>query len=154
MNELVRRIIESKPKGEKIKRDAFLYMEPSGSNPKFAQCEVCAFWTGPQHNSCYILGADVDADDTCGLFTLGKPNPDLAGRELNTVSKEAAGFTDRQVRCENCMVFDGKGKCLGYEAINKALPEHFDLDVNVKPQGCCNAQRPKEQAGKDEPGET
>lgn len=142
ISDVVRRLTEAK-KGEKIKRDAFLYMEPSGDNPKFAQCETCSFWTGPKHNTCYILGKDVDADDTCGLYTEGDPNPALAGNELASVSREEAGFADRQVRCENCVVFDGKGKCLGYEAINKALPEHFDLDVNVKPQGCCNAQRPK-----------
>jgi hypothetical protein len=142
MSDIIRRIL-SEASTEKIKRDAFLYMEPKGDMPEFAQCETCVFWSGAEHNSCYMLGKDVDADDSCGLYSPGQPNPELAGNELGNVSKEAAGFVDRAVRCENCLVFDGKGKCLGYEAINKALPEHFDLDVNVKPQGCCNAQRPK-----------
>jgi hypothetical protein len=142
VSDLVRRVI-AEAKEEKIKRDAFLYLEPTGAGDEFAQCATCVMWSGPEHNTCYYLGKDVDADDSCGLYAPGKPNPELAGNELGNVSREAAGFVDHPVRCENCMVFDGKGKCLGYEAINKALPEHFDLDVNVKPKGCCNAQRPK-----------
>ena len=47
----------------------------------------------------------------------------------------------RQVRCENCRFGrDGAEVCGLYETLNSLMPETFHLDVEIEPQGCCNAQ--------------
>lgn len=133
-------------------RDAFVYMEPEAPQDEFAQCSTCTRWTGPDHRRCLILGPDLkaDADDTCGLYVPGDPSPDSAGREEALVSPEEAGFREGPVRCENCVSFrpgDGvRGTCRLYVDLNAELPEQFDLDPDVHSRGCCNAQKPQEEA--------
>lgn len=137
-------LLEKGTKGsDKIKRDAFLYMDPKGPKEEFAQCSTCANWTG---ETCMILGKDVKvtADMTCGLYVHGEPNSDGKGQEEKLISSEEAGLVKRQVRCENCASFDGKEKCLLFEALNKSMSDHFKLDTKVNKLGCCNAQKEKE----------
>jgi len=130
-----------KPKEEppqKITREAFLYMESDEED--FAQCGTC--WQfDPEQKRCAILGPDfeVDADDSCCLYTKGDP---VEGQPMVTrVTPKDAGFVKREVRCENC-VYGGK-KCELYVMLNKKLPDVFNLNPNIKPRACCNAQTPK-----------
>lgn len=139
---ILRQIAEAR--GKKVTREAFIYLDPTGDKKKFAQCETCAMWR-KEEERCAILGKakKVDADDSCNFYVQGAPNS-LPILDPAPVTPEQAGFVDRQVRCENCGAFDAaRGVCAAYEAINKALPDNFDLDPKVDPQGCCNANHPK-----------
>lgn len=130
----------------KIKRDAFLYMDPSGDNQKeFGQCATCKMSVPLEGgNQCSILGIRVEAGDSCGLYVPGEADKSEAEHIDNTVSPEEAGYVQRQVRCENCAHFDAEeGECELFEALTAQWPQFFDLDPNVDPQGCCNAQVPK-----------
>lgn len=124
----------------KITRDAFLYLDPKLPRGAFAQCETCRMWTGKR---CTILGpaVEVDAGDSCGLYVPGEPN--TAGKVMKSLTPKEAGFVSRQVRCENCIAFDGKGKCKLFMELNKKAPEFFNLTETVHRQGCCNAQQAK-----------
>ena len=127
----------------KIKRDAFLYMDPKGDKSKFAQCGTCMMFTG---STCTIIGPDVKitAEMSCNLYVHGKPMPEEKGHEMKLVTPEEAGLVDRKVRCENCEYGDASRlKCVLFEKLNKELSESFDLDPNIKAQGCCNAQVPR-----------
>lgn len=126
---------------ERITRDAFLYMDPKQPKDAFAQCATCGLYVGGTER-CSILGPAVvvKAGDSCGLYAHGSPNPDLPIHGL--VSPEEAGLVHRQVRCENCTYLTPAG-CDLYWQINKKFPDLFDLNNDVDPQGCCNAQTPK-----------
>lgn len=135
-------VLEAK-EADKIGRDAFLYMDPKGSDKKaFAQCGTCVMSRG---KTCAILGPNTYITDemSCGLYLPGDPIEELKDKELKLVTSKEAGLVDRKVRCENCKSFDStQNTCLLFEALNK-LPQ-FKLDVKVDKQGCCNAQMPKE----------
>ncbi len=127
---------------EKIKRDAFLYMQ--GEEKEFAQCATCLQWTGSR---CTIIGPtkEVGEDDSCGLYVLGEG---YAGREniveAPQVTPQEVGFVSREVRCENCFYFDASHEvCLLFARLNKSFAADFDLDTKVAPLGCCNANQPK-----------
>lgn len=124
----------------KITRDAFLYLDPKAPKDAFAQCATCALYVAGAER-CAILGPAqvVLPGDSCGLYVPGSPNPDLDTKAL--VTPEEAGLVHRQVRCENCVYLKAEG-CDLYWQLNKALPDVFDLDNDVDPQGCCNAQTP------------
>jgi hypothetical protein len=123
----------------KHKRDTFLYME--GNIKDFAQCSSCIMWLS-KRNKCMIHSESVkiDGDDSCGLYVQGAPRED--GTCLGLVTPKESGLVDRQVRCENCFHF-GENKCGLFDNLNKKMPDQFDLDINVKPRACCNAQVPK-----------
>lgn len=132
----------------RVKRDAFLYMEPTGLGTLFAQCAKCMMWTGntvgknPQR--CHIHGENklVTGDMTCGIYVQGKPMPD--GPIMKSVTPEESGLERRAVRCRNCRYMHLAGlthHCKLYEVLNLALPREFDLDTKIKPAGCCNANR-------------
>lgn len=134
-------------------RDAFLYLEPKQKENEedFAQCSTCMMWTsekGKNPNRCHIHGKDteVTGDMSCGIYVEGKPMPD--GPIMPLVTPEESGLVKRKVRCENCLSFDGKSKCLEYRRLN-SMPG-WDLDENVIPKGCCNAQEPKKNSLKVE----
>lgn len=121
--------------GQKIKRDAFLYMDPKPPKDSFAQCGTCLMFTG---TGCTILGSTkITKGMTCGLYVRGKPQYNLKGKEQSLVTPKEAGLIDHQVRCENCRY--GGGDCKLFEMLNDRLPDTFDLDTKIDPKGCCNA---------------
>lgn len=127
----------------KITRDAFLYLDPRGNRNRFAQCSTCRDWvTGDR--KCVIHGPKVivAGGASCGFYVNGSPQPPGTLTYARVTPKES-GLVLREVRCENCMYFDEKpSECGLYHKLNKALPEYFDLDVNVNAHGCCNANEP------------
>jgi hypothetical protein len=121
---------------DKIKRDAFLYIENPGT-PQFAQCDTCWLFAREQKR-CAILGYDLEvlAGDTCGYYFEGTKPPELAIRKIAT--PEEVGFLKgTKVRCENCRFSDGE--CTLYKRLNQMFPEIFDLDPIINARGCCDA---------------
>ncbi len=143
---------------EKIQRDAFLYFDPHANSDEeeFAQCSTCRMFV--PGDRCIVHGSKVkvEATGSCGLYAIwpkGKANPIVIGdhrAELDkgipgSVTTKESGYVNRKVRCDNCEFFDGEeSDCELYENLNKTLPQLFDLDVNVKEDGCCNANTAKE----------
>jgi len=147
----------------KIDRSTFLYMEPPAGYyqpEEFAQCETCRKFISTD-DKCIELGPKprIVAGKSCCLYSpwpLGKPNPEVVRNHLaelkqaekrdahDFVTPKEAGLVEREVRCENCAYFDEEeSDCELYEMLNKTMPEHFDLNVKVKPLACCNAQTHK-----------
>ena len=130
----------------KIKRDAFIYLDPKGNKKKFAQCETCMMWTGPKHNTCTIHGKDesITVTMSCDFYVHGMPMPKMAGKEHKSVTPKESGLVDRKVRCENCGHYSTKptSHCHLFMTLNKAHPELFDLEEGVDKYGCCNANVP------------
>ena len=139
----------------KIKRNAFIYLEPSeksyGDPKQFAQCGTCALWTGEKRKRCYILGKKLEvlAGDTCGLYCNGEPQVDLlTGNEIETMKPEDAAFYKGQVRCENCLYFNSTiSSCKLFFILDSEFPNDFDLGSGVKATGCCNANIPNKFKG-------
>ncbi len=137
-----------KTRGEKVTRDAFLYLEPDSEAylpERYAECETCIMWTGADRLRCSIHGKmlEVKGEYSCGLYVNGKPHVEMAGKEDELVTPEESGFTKKPVRCENCVSFDRqRSRCNLYTMLNKSMPSQFNLKENVKTNGCCNAQRP------------
>lgn len=134
----------------KIKRDAFLYMDPSGKNQaKFGQCATCRMAVPIKGKMrCSILDIEVGGNDSCGMYTPGPHNPSEAQHISKDVSPKDAGYVRRQVRCENCKFFDpDDGDCELFEMLNLYHPTIFDLEEMVDPRGCCNAQTPGPKVG-------
>ncbi len=128
--------VHNKTPGDKIKRDAFLYM--SGKDKEFGQCGTC--WQfNAEKERCAILGPDfkVADDDSCCLFVKGDYPKDL--KLVARITPKNAGFVERRVRCENCK-YGGSGNCKLYEMLNEKFPDIFDLDTKIEPRACCNAQ--------------
>lgn len=121
----------------KMGRDAFLYLDSTSG--RFAQCGTCRFG----HEHCAIMnGAKVDPENgSCGFYIKGAP----IGHPIAKMTKAEVGYVDHPVRCENCRYFDA-GKCGLYEELNREFPNQFDLDVDVHPHACCNAQMPRGRA--------
>ena len=137
---------------ERIKRDAFLYLEPgdkSENNNKFSQCASCSMWTGNKAQTCTIHGPAVKiyADHSCGLYVPGPVAP--AGNEVAYVTPKESGLVRRQTRCENCVSFKpaaeggDRGECMLFSGLNDKDPGNYDLNSDVHKHGCCNAQREK-----------
>ena len=135
-------------KGQKVKRDAFLYLEPDSESylpERYAECISCAMWTGYERMRCSIHGKtlEIEGSDSCGLYVNGKPHTEMAGKEMELVTPEQSGLTKNAVRCENCISFDrDRSRCNFYTELNMTMPSVFALKENVKTNGCCNAQRP------------
>lgn len=125
--------------GKRIKRNAFLYMNPKPPKDSFAQCGTCLMFTG---TGCTILGkTKITKDMTCGLYVRGKPQYNLKGKEQSLVTPKEVGLVDTQVRCENCRY--GGDNCQLFEMLNSKLSNNFDLDTKIDPKGCCNAFTPE-----------
>jgi len=129
----------------RVKRDAFLYLEPvaPGMDLYFAQCGRCRWWKPGLPGRCAILGPAllVNGSDSCGLFVPGAAG---AERVEASVTPLAAGFVRRPVRCENCrFATQGATVCGLFDRLNRTLPDTFDLDTRITPQGCCNSNTPK-----------
>lgn len=154
--------------GEKVERDAFIYLEPKTAAQKeyFAQCGPCRMFVPEKYldgkligDRCIIHGSTVrlDADDSCGFMVPwpnpDKPNPNVMkdhAEELlkmipGSVTPDESGLVDRRVQCHRCRFADaGAKKCGLYEKLNKTLPHMFDLNPEITPNSCCNAQTPRE----------
>jgi hypothetical protein len=139
--EVIEQIDEAEAAPTKIKRDTFLYMAPKEPKKKFAQCGTCRLFL-PRKERCAILGPNlhVPAEASCGLYIHGKPSDRQKAESI--VKPAEAGFVKRKVRCQNCVSFDN-GTCKLFAMLNEAKPDIFDLDTQIDPQGCCNAQTPK-----------
>lgn len=123
---------------QKITRDAFLYLEPKGSEANFAQCSTCKFRVGGALVCALMGGKKVAPLGTCGLYGEGNGVSGI----LERLTPDEIGYTVRPVRCQNC-VFGGSPQCKLYEMLNAQHPQLFALDVAIKPHGCCNANSPK-----------
>jgi hypothetical protein len=123
----------------KIKRDAFLYYD--GTDHDFAQCGTCWLWDPVRWRCAVIPSLDlVEYWDSCGYYGKGHMPRHLNGAPVFT--PEEVGFVKRRVRCENCVYgADGATKCELFNKLN-GLPD-FELDIEIKPEGCCNAQTPR-----------
>ena len=125
---------------DKIRRDAFGYMEPKGDNPDFAQCGGQCRDYDEHAERCAILGPSfpVPALASCIEYVEGKAQ----GFTIrNLCTPKEVGFVRRKVRCENCKF--GGDHCALYRRLNETLPDMFDLDEKITPRGCCNAQTAK-----------
>lgn len=124
-------------KKPKIDRSAFIYLKPKGDKDEFAQCATCVAFL-PEKQRCAWFGKDdkVIAKASCALYVHGKPNDDQ--EIINSVTPEAAGYVEAEVRCENCQHIEGT-TCLLFQKLNQELPEFFDLDSKVENKACCNA---------------
>ena len=60
---------------EPITRSTFLYLEPSNSEPEFAQCGTCRFFL-PTAQRCALFLRDLTVleSDSCNFYTPGDPN--------------------------------------------------------------------------------
>jgi len=125
---------------DKLTRDAFIYLPPNGDK----QCGTCRDFS-PQHQLCAIHGPNVKvvAGMSCGLYVEGEFH---GAREIRTVvTPEESGLVDREVRCENCK-WGGPEEyvCRLFRMLNQFMPDVFELDTEIEPKGCCNAQQPPE----------
>lgn len=138
--------IEKAKSIKKIKRDAFLYLDPIGDEKQFAQCSTCCMWTGDKGKTCTILGQDIEVtgEMSCGLYINGSNYIQGIGQEVARVTPEQAGLVTRQVRCENCRSFDAeKDECMLFKSLDGSFSDIFDLGNKVNKYGCCNAQMEK-----------
>ena len=129
----------------KLERDAFLYLNPEHGVPEFAQCGTCVDWVQGD-NRCTIHGPRVKVPESasCGFYICGETHPPGTVTEA-LVTAEESGLVDRKVRCENCQ-WGGPTtyRCRLFAGLNERLPDVFDLDEQIEPKGCCNAQLPGE----------
>jgi len=127
---------------ESITRDAFLYFDPKSPKDKFAQCATCMMFT---ENKCTIHGPNIfiSPQSSCGLYVHGKPDSTMP--VMKVVTPMESGLVTRQVRCENCLYFNKENStCHLYDILNTTLDNMFTCNIHVHPQGCCNAQTPKD----------
>jgi hypothetical protein len=130
---------------KKLERDAFLYLNPEPGVDDFAQCSSCEMWVKGD-NRCTIHGprVRVPGSASCGFYICGMvQEPGYETEAL--VTAEESGLVDRKVRCENCQ-WGGPStyRCRLFIGLNERLPDIFDLDEQIEPKGCCNAQLPGE----------
>ena len=136
---------------QNIKRDAFIYLEPNQKSyrpDRYAQCNTCFMWSDPAQNICHIHGKNIEvtADMTCTIYVNGKPMPEMGKTAKPFVTPEESGLATYVPRCENCRYANKKKLvCYLFKILNETLPDYFDLDTNIKPLGCCNAQMPLEE---------
>jgi hypothetical protein len=127
----------------KLGADAFLYLNPEPGVEDFAQCFSCRDWVRDD-DRCVIHGPHVRVPGTasCGLYVCGEVQP--SGTEtIAVVSTQESGLVDREVRCENCRHSQGT-TCGLFILLNNELPDTFEIDTEIEPKGCCNAQQPRE----------
>lgn len=87
----------------------------------------------------WMGGRRVSALGSCGTY--GEYDGVYAPEVIANLSEKTLGYVVRKVRCENCRF--GEDGCRAYKELNQRAPELFNCDPNIKPQACCNAQKPK-----------
>lgn len=134
---------DDKPGEGRVDRSAFLYLPKGRAGQENGQCASCWLWAADM-DRCLIHGpkVDIDEDDSCGLYVPGKPRTGQVPL-LSLVTPEQSGLVDRKVRCEHCRYERREAtQCGLYAKLNDEFPDIFDLDEEIDPQGCCNAQMP------------
>jgi hypothetical protein len=128
----------------KLDADAFLYLSPEPNTPDFAQCSSCRDWI-KDDDLCRIHGPylEVLGSMSCGLYVYGEPLAEEA-YVIDLIMPDESGLVDREVRCENCRHFEAPSLCGLFKYLNDKLPDTFEIDTEVEPKGCCNAQQPRE----------
>jgi hypothetical protein len=129
----------------KLDTDAFLYLNPDGDEDYFAQCSTCRDWVKGDE-LCAIHGPYIEVPGTasCGLYVIGEPHPPGTMTQ-SLVTPTESGLVDREVRCENCRWGGPNNYTCGlYETLNSEMGEIFDLNTDIDPKGCCNANEPRE----------
>ena len=128
----------------KLGAETFLYLSPEQGVDDFAQCSTCRDWVA-EDNRCYIHGRHVEVlgSMSCGFYVYGEPLAE-GTTTYAMVSPTESGLVDREVRCENCRHLEDDHVCGFFDMLNKRLPDTFEIDTEVHPKGCCNAQQPKE----------
>jgi hypothetical protein len=124
----------------KIRRSAFLYLQPDSTDHLFAQCGICR---AVNNSRCMMMDREPISPTlgSCGFFFKG---PSVGDHVLAKFTKTQVGYSERKVRCENCVFVRNKGTwCNLFKQLNETMPNVFDLDWHVKPTGCCNAQTEK-----------
>lgn len=157
----------------RVGRDAFLFMTPNSAKEKeeFAQCGPCRMFVPEEYlqgklqgDRCIIHGSrqDLDEDDSCGFFVPwptpgGKPVEEVVRAHASellkgvagSVSAQESGLVSRRVQCHRCQFANsGASKCGLYADLNRTMPKVFDLDEEITPNSCCNAQEPVEVEGR------
>jgi hypothetical protein len=126
----------------KQERSVFLYLDPAAPRAD-EQCGTCEFWV--KSNKCMLhrVRDKVTASMSCCYYLYGMPRAE-GTTPWSLTRPEESGLVDRPVRCENCR-WGGPDtyKCGLFTLLNKKLPDVFDLDVEIDPRGCCNAQEPR-----------
>lgn len=145
----------------KLKRDVFIYLEPKprDGGADFAQCESCRLFV-PEVRAlkgarCVIHGSkqEVYGTSTCGLYVDwptpgGRPDKDvvaghaaeLAAGVPGSVTPEESGLVHERVQCQRCRFAERDATVCGlYKRLSAAMPQTFNLDISIRPRGCCNA---------------
>lgn len=127
----------------KVKRDAFLYLDPEPGIDDFAQCSSCRDWVEGDE-LCVIHGPRIVIPGTasCGFYVFGDPRSEGSPTYF-WMSPRESGLVNRKVRCENCKWFGAEGFCKFYHILNNEMPDIFDLETKVDAKGCCNANEPR-----------
>lgn len=134
MRHIMDLITEAEHTGARIDRSAFIYLPPKSPKAKFAQCATCLHFIPDARCGIFSDEDEVSANASCGLYLHGSPGDQEC---RNIVTPEQAGYVTGEVRCENCSWYDDH-VCGLYKLLQQRLPDVFDLDSAVDPQGCCN----------------
>jgi hypothetical protein len=134
-------ITEATKSSDKVRRDAFIYLEPRNNIKDFAQCSSCSHFM-PDSERCTLFSKNykVVAEGSCSLYVQGVPADNQV--IMDSITPKDAGYVVAKVRCENCVALEGT-TCTFFETLNQKIPDFFNLDTKVKPRACCNAWAPK-----------
>lgn len=128
-------LAEATQSSPRIDRSAFIYLPPKAPADEFAQCATCVHFIPDNRCGIFADKDKVQPEASCGLYLHGTPS-DQECRAI--VTPEEAGYVAGAVRCENCSWLEDR-TCGLYKTLQQHLPDVFDLDTVVDPQGCCNA---------------
>jgi len=126
----------------KTERSVFLYMDPAAERAD-EQCGTCYLWIKGDRCLIHRPKDKITASMSCCYYLYGEPRTAGTKPQSLTVPDES-GLVDRPVRCENCK-WGGPGvyKCGFFTMLNRKMKDVFDLDTEIDPKGCCNAQEPR-----------
>jgi|ERR1044072_1090944 hypothetical protein len=134
MRNILDLITEAERTVDRIDRSAFIYLPPKPPKEQFAQCATCVHFIPSDRCGIFTDNDRVQAEASCGLYIHGSPS-DRTCR--GAVTPAQAGYVSGAVRCENCSWYEDR-VCGLYKTLQRRLPDVFDLDSTVEPQGCCN----------------
>jgi len=133
------------PAPMKMRRDVFNYFDNADNAPNYAQCGSPCYHFDRDNGLCAIMRSDDNAaaaGDTCNKFCPGQYDGHRVKDGEGLLKPEVGFRSGTAARCENCFWLGGI-QCGFFAACNESAPDIFDLDENVNPLGCCDAQTPK-----------